>query len=198
MFKFFVCSLSFCSLIVLLMVSVSGQQPQQQTTNDASKQSQQSSDVPQTPPCAEAEALKKNVQLLSGELQRLKLKVTKLERERLATTLQEELEREQDRAEKFQLHLIEIAEKEAPLQARIDQINQQIRPEAMERTLAGVGSVHPEDLRDETKKGLASERLRVQTQLDLLRQDTYRTKASLATTDAAIARIKQKLLEALR
>jgi hypothetical protein len=108
------------------------------------------------------------------------------------------LEREQDRAEKFQLHLIEISEKEAPLQARLDQINLSLRPEAIERTLAGVGSVHPEDVRDETKKSLANEKTRIQAQLELYRQDRYRTQASLATTDLAIQRIKQKLLEALR
>ena len=74
----------------------------------------------------------------------------------------------------------------------------QLRPEAMERTLAGVGSVHPEDVRDEVRKKLMSERVRIQMQLELLRQDRARTQASLATTDAAIARMKQKLAEALR
>ena len=198
MFTFQVRSLSLCSMIFLLMASAHGQQAQPQTSNDANKQSQQTSEVPTTPSCPEAESLKKNVLQLSGELQRLKSKVAKLERERLATSLQEELEREQDRAEKFQLHLIEIAEKESPLLARIDQINQLLKPEAMERNMAGVGSVHPEDLREETKKSLLSERFRIQAQLELFRQDRYRTQASLATTDAAIARIKQKLLEALR
>jgi hypothetical protein len=178
--------------------SAIGQQAQQQATNDVNKQTRQSTGDPQPPPCDEAEALKRNVQQLSGEVQKLKSKVALLEKDRLATTLQEQLEHEQDRAEKFQLHLIEITEKEAPLLARIDQINQQLKPEAMERTLAGVGSVHPEDLRDETKKAFVNERYRIQMQLDVLRQDRYRTMSSLATTDAAIARIKQKLMEALR
>lgn len=187
-----------CFLFSMVTPSTTAQQPPAQNSSNATNQSQQSNDAQQTQTCPEAEALKKNLQQLQAEVQRLKSKVAQLERDRLATSLQEQLEVEQDRAEKFQLHLIEISEKEAPLLARIDQINQQLKPEAMERTLAGVGSVHPEELREETKKTLANERYRIQAQLEVLRQDRYRTQASLATTDAAIARIKQKLLEALR
>jgi cell division protein FtsB len=181
--------------IVSFGVSTHAQQSQPQSASDASKPN--SADQ-QTQTCPEAEALKRNIQQLSAEVQRLKTKVAQLEKDRLATTLQEQLEREQDRAEKFQLHLIEISEKEAPLQARLDQVNLLLRPEAIDRTLAGVGSVHPEDVRDEAKKSLSNEKIRIQAQLDLFRQDRYRTQASLATTDQAIQRIKQKLLEALR
>ncbi|HEV8370627.1 MAG TPA: hypothetical protein VGQ39_21945 [Pyrinomonadaceae bacterium] len=150
------------------------------------------------PPCPESEQLRKNVQQLGGEVQRLKRRVAELEKDRLATTIQEQLEKEEQRGETLQLHLLEIAEKEAPLQARMDQINQQLRPEAIERTMAGVGSVHPEDAREEVRKRLASEKVRLQSQLDLLRQDRVRTQAMLVTTDAAIQRLKQKLAEALR
>ena len=57
--------------------------------------------------------------------------------------------------------------------------------------MAGVGSVHPEDAREEVRKRLANEKVRIQSQLDLFRQDRVRTQASLATTDAAILRLKQ-------
>ena len=185
--------LSTLLLLAVIVVPVYAQQTQ--SPNDSNKQN--AGDT-QAQPCAEAETLKRNVQQLSYEIQQLKGKLAGYEKDRLATTLQEQLEREQDRGEKFQLHLIEISEKEAPLLARMDQINQQLKPEAVERTLAGVGSVHPEDLRDETKKAWSNERFRVQMQLDVLRQDRYRTQQSLATTDAAIARLKLKLQEALR
>ena len=151
-----------------------------------------------TAPCPESEQLRKNVQELNVVVQGLKRRVAELEKDRLATRLQEQLEKEEQRGESLQLHMYEISEKEQPLLARMEQINQQLRPEAMERTMAGVGSVHPEDLRDEVRKKLLSERVRIQMQLELLRQDRGRTQASLATTDAAIQRLKQKLAEALR
>jgi hypothetical protein len=151
-----------------------------------------------TPSCPESDVLRKNVRELNVVVQGLKRRVAELEKDRLATRLQEQLEKEEQRGETLQLHMYEISEKEQPLLARMEQINQQLRPEAMERTMAGVGSVHPEDLRDEVRKKLLSEKVRIQMQLDLLRQDRGRTQASLATTDAAIQRLKQKLAEALR
>lgn len=149
---------------------------------------------PPTQPCPEQAELRK----VSAEVQRLKRRVAELEKDRLATTIQEQLEKEQQRGEQLQLHLLEISEKEEPLQARLDQITAQLRPENIDRALAGYGSVRPEEAREELRKRLGNERLRVLAQLELHRQDRIRTQASLATTDAAIQRLKQKLLEALR
>jgi hypothetical protein len=146
--------------------------------------------------CSDADQLRRNVTQLSAENQRLKKRVADLEKERLAASIQDQLEKEEQRGEALQHHLFEISEKEGPLAVRMDQINQQLKPEAIERNLAGVGSLHPEDVREEIKKRLANEKVRVQTQLDLLKQDQRRTQASLASTDAAIQRLKQKLLEA--
>lgn len=142
--------------------------------------------------------LRKNVQQLNADVQRLRRRVAELEKDRLAAAIQEQLEKEEQRGEALQLHMLEIAEKEDPLQARNDQINQQLQPEALDRLMAGVGSVHPEEAREEVRRRLIGEKMRLQSQLELLRQDRIRTQASLATTDAAIQRLKVKLTEALR
>jgi chromosome segregation ATPase len=151
-----------------------------------------------TSQCADVDQLRKKVAQLTGENQLLKKRVTELEKERLTTTIQEQLDKEEQRAEGLQQHLFEIAEKEGPLTARMDQINQQLSPDAIERNLAGVGSVHPEETREEVRRKLTNEKARIQTQLDLLKQDQRRTQASIATADAAIQRLKQKLLESQR
>ena len=148
--------------------------------------------------CADVDQLRKNVTQLSGENQLLKKRVADLEKDRLATAIQEQLEKEEQRGEALQQHLFEISEKENPLAVRMDQVNQQLNPEAIDRNLAGVGSLHPEEVRDEVKKRLANEKIRIQAQLELLKQDQRRTQGSLATTDTAIQRLKQKLLEAQR
>ena len=166
-------------------------------TNSAPKESAPESSKKtedQVQPCPEQAELRK----VTGEVQRLKRKVSELEKWTLASTLQEQLSREQQRGEQLQLRLIEISEKEEPLQARLDQIIQGLRPENIDRALAGYGSVRPEEAREELRRRLNSERIRVQAQLDLYRQDRARTQASLVTTDAAILRLKQKLLEATR
>lgn len=160
-------------------------------------QEAQSSPSPEVP-CPEAEKLKKTLAQVNGEVQRLKIKVTALEKDRLATTIQEQLEREEQRGELLQLHLIQIAEKEVPLASQLDQLNQQLKPENIDRALVGIGSVHPENNKEDLRRRLLGERQRVLYQLELLRQDRLRTQASLATTDAAIQRLKVKLSEALR
>jgi uncharacterized protein (DUF342 family) len=172
--------------------------PQKSTEQTSAGSSQVASTKDSTQNCPDADQLRKNVQQLTAEVQRLRSRVALLEKDRLATTIQEQLEKEEQRGESLQLHLLQIADKEAPLQARLDQVNQQLKPEALEQLMAGVGSVHPEDAREEVRKRLSNEKVRIQSQLDLLRQDRVRTQASLATTDAAIQRLKQKLAEALR
>jgi chromosome segregation ATPase len=148
--------------------------------------------------CPDVEPLRKQVAQLNGELTRVKRRVAELEKDRLVTTLQEQLEKEEQRGEALQQHLFDISEKEGPLATRMDQINQQLSPEVIERTMAGVGSVHPEQAREEVRKRLTNEKARIQSQLDLLKQDQRRTQASLATNDLAIQRLKQKLSEAQR
>jgi hypothetical protein len=179
-----------------LLYSVLAVAPQKSTEQPTAGSSQAAKDSTQN--CPDADQLRKNVQQLTAEVQRLRSRVALLEKDRVATTIQEQLEKEEQRGESLQLHLLEIADKEAPLQARLDQVNQQLKPEAIAAIMAGVGSVHPEDAREEVRKRLANEKVRIQSQLDLFRQDRVRTQASLATTDAAILRLKQKLAEALR
>jgi len=190
------------SLVLLSFIVVVSPAPQvsanQQQTAKTSPQPSSIGNPKEPEDCPEAEQLRKDVQQLTGEVQRLKRKVTELEKDRLASAIQEQLEKEEQRGEGLQLHLIEIAEKEVPLQARLDQLDSQLKPENLDRALSGVGSVHPENAREELRRQLTAEKQRLLYQLDLFRQDRARTRASLATTDAAILRLKMKLSEALR
>src|SRR5262245_18934278 len=98
-----------------LAISLNAQQPSQPTQSPSDKPAPE----PSISPCPEAEALKKNIAVLNIDVQRLKKRVAELEKERLATSLQEQLERGEQRGELLQLHLLEIAGKEEPLQARL-------------------------------------------------------------------------------
>ena len=148
--------------------------------------------------CPEADQLRKNVQQLTGEVQRLRKRVADLEKDRQVTSIQDQLIKEEQRGEGLQMRLLDIAEKEGGLQSRVEQVNEQLRPENLDTALAGVGSLRPEDAREDTRKRLSTEKQRIQTQLDLLRQDRVRTQASLASSDAAIQRLRTKLNEATK
>ena len=184
--------------LAAVTLAIVGQQPITSNSSNASTQTTTKKSGTTSSNCPDIDELRKNVAQLTGENQRLKKRVADLERERLVTPIQEQLEKEEQRGEALQHHLFEIAEKEGPLSTRMDQIAQQLSPEAIERSLVGVGSLHPEDVREDIRRRLTNEKARIQTQLDLLKQDQRRTQASLAATDAAIQRLKQKLLEAQR
>jgi hypothetical protein len=175
-----------------------GQEPTTPNTSSASTQAATKKSGTPSANCPDIDELRKNVAQLNGENQRLKKRVADLERDRSVTTIQEQLEKEEQRGENLQQRLLAIAEKDAPLSARLDEINHLNRPDVIDKNLAGIGSVHPEDAREDVRKALTNEKTRIQTQLDLLKQDQRRTQASLATTDVAIQRLKQKLLEAQR
>ena len=148
--------------------------------------------------CPEADQLRKNVQQLTAEVQRLRKRVADLEKDRQVTAIQDQLTKEEQRGEVLQMRLLDIAEKEGGLQSRVEQVNEQLRPENLDATLAGVGSLRPEDAREDTRKRLSTEKQRIQTHLDLLRQDRVRTQASLASSDASIQRLRTKLNEATK
>ncbi len=59
-----------------------------------------------------------------------------------------------------------------------------MKPESIERALAGFGSTHPEELREHLRKLLAIERNGLQTQLDLLEEDRARIEAAITTAEA--------------
>lgn len=166
------------------------QEPAQKSPPDVAAQSTQNN--------SDADQLRKRVQQLTAELTRIKKRVAELERDRPVDSIQDKLGKEQQRAETLHAQLLATMEKEAALQARVDQFDEQLRPENMDRSLAGVGSLHPEDAREALRRRLSSEKRRIQSQLDLWHQDHTRLQSSLADSDAAIQRLRLRLMEAVR
>src|SRR5262245_9017713 len=148
--------------------------------------------------CPDSSRLQKEVARLNGEVQKLRKRVSDLEKDQQVTAIRDQLLKEEKRSEDLQMHLSEIAEKEADLQPKLETINQQLRPENIERELAAVGSTKPEEVREEVRRRRAAEQQRLQTQVGLLRQDKTRTQSSLSSADLMIQRLKQKLAEAMR
>jgi hypothetical protein len=151
-----------------------------------------------TTDCPDSDRLQKDVARLNAEVQRLRKRVTDLEKDQQVSAIRDQLLKEEKRSEDLQLHLTEIADKEANIQPNLELVNQQMRPENIERELAAVGSTKPEEVREEVRRRRAAEQQRLQTQLLQLRQDKTRTQSSLSTADLMIQRLKQKLAEAMR
>jgi len=80
--------------------------------------------------------------------------------------------------------LSDVQAKEAELQARERQLDEDLRPENIALALAGTGSTRPEELREQRRRQLEGEKARVRAQLDQLAQSRTRLEAAIATADA--------------
>ena len=73
-----------------------------------------------------------------------------------------------ERAAALGAQLIEVQARQSELQTRLQQVEENLKPEAIEHSLAGIGSTHPEELRAQRRRQLEIERDGVRAQLDLL------------------------------
>ena len=53
-----------------------------------------------------------------------------------------------EKADNLRLQLLDVQAKEAALQERVRQLDEDLKPENIERSLAGIGSTRPEELRE--------------------------------------------------
>jgi hypothetical protein len=112
---------------------------------------------------------------------------------RLATNL-DILTRAEQRAEIMRKQLLELTEKETWYKNRLVQIDEDSRPDSIDRTLALVGSVRTPDMRDTRRRVLENERAGVQILLAQTSQGRARLDDDLKQADALVARIRQRLL----
>lgn len=79
--------------------------------------------------------------------------------------------------------LAELENKEKELNARARQLDEDLKPENIERSLAGIGSTKPEELREHRRRQLTIERDGVRAQLNLLATSRERLQAALRTAE---------------
>ncbi|HEY0320073.1 MAG TPA: hypothetical protein VGC66_03805 [Pyrinomonadaceae bacterium] len=89
----------------------------------------------------------------------------------------------QQSVENLRSQLLDIEAKQATLEARVRQLDEDLRPENIERSLALTGSTRPEELREQRRQQLAKEKAGVQAQLDQLATSRARTQAALTTAE---------------
>jgi predicted nucleic acid-binding Zn-ribbon protein len=76
--------------------------------------------------------------------------------------------------EKLKVQLLEVQGKEEGLRARAQQLDESLQPENIERSLAGIGSTKPEELREARRRQLTIERDGVLGQLKTLETSKQR------------------------
>jgi len=138
------------------------------------------------------------METLLEEFNRLNKKVDGLEKSRRTDLIQERLTRAEQRAEGLQTQLRDVLEKEANLQAATERIDDQMRPESIERQAALTGTFRPDELRESIRRQLDAEKRRVRAQLDVLNASRTRLETALASADQITVRLREQLEEATR
>ena len=90
----------------------------------------------------------------------------------------------QEIAANLRVQLSEVQVRKAEMQARDEQLEEDLKPENIERSLAGVGSTRPELLREQRRRQLEIARSRVRVLLDELDRSRARLETAIAEADA--------------
>lgn len=90
--------------------------------------------------------------------------------------------------ESLRAQLSDVQRKEEELQGRMRQLDEDLRPENIERYFALNGSTRPEELREQRRRQLERQKAGVQAQLDQLAASRTRLETSIATAEAAAYR----------
>ena len=91
----------------------------------------------------------------------------------------------QERAASLRQQLAEVQEKQTELETRLRQLEEDLKPENIEKGLAGVGSTRPEELREQRRRQLEIEKKSAQTRLDQLATSRTRLETGILQADAA-------------
>lgn len=82
--------------------------------------------------------------------------------------------------DRIKLQLLDLQAKEEQLKYRKIELDEAVKPENIERSLAGVGSTRPEELREARRRQLTIERDSIVSQLRILENTRTRLESSLA------------------
>ena len=138
-------------------------------------------------------AMKQTIRDLSSQVNQLSTKINQMERSQQTLVDLERLSRAEQRSADLWKQLRDVEAQQSDLQARAEEIDYALKPENIERSVAGYGSTHPEEVREQRRKQLESEKARVQKQLGQLAANHARLETAIAGADAEVERLRSRL-----
>jgi hypothetical protein len=92
----------------------------------------------------------------------------------------------QERAASLRIQLVDVERKQTELDNRLRELEEDSKPENIERSLAGVGSTHPEELREQRSRELEIQKKGLQSQLNQLAASHTRLEKAIAEADTQV------------
>ncbi|HEV7893249.1 MAG TPA: hypothetical protein VGP08_21715 [Pyrinomonadaceae bacterium] len=102
----------------------------------------------------------------------------------------------EQRVEALRQQLRDVTDRQAQLQAREQELDEALRPENVERSVAGIGTTDATALRDKRREQLEREKAAVGEQLQSLNASRARLEAAIATAEAEAVRLRASALGA--
>lgn len=136
-----------------------------------------------------------SIKQLTTENERLRAKVSELERRLKNHSIRDRMTQEEQRAERLEEQLFTIAKEESNLQSQLEEVNEQLRPENIQQ-LQVFGSLRPDEVRESTRRKLTNQQNRIQAQIKLLLQSRARIHSSISVTDVLIQNLRAQMQSA--
>jgi hypothetical protein len=194
----------FPILLVLLAASSFAQSVARSPANaavpDRSQGAPQNTN-PTDPIANEISLLRKSLQTLNTRLQAISEELlapatpdnnSNEKVKRIATNL-DLLMHTEERAEVLRKQLIELIEKETSFKSRMTQLDEDMRPENIERALSGIGTTRTPELRDTRRRVLENERKGIESLLNVTTQSRIRLEEDVRQADQLVSRLRQRL-----
>jgi len=87
-------------------------------------------------------------------------------------------------AARLRTQLSELQDRDAAIKIRLQELEYELKPENIERHFAGVGSVHPEELREARRKQLQIEKDRLVAQQNEIAQSRTKLESAISIADS--------------
>ena len=119
------------------------------------------------------------------------------ERQKRITQNLDLLSRTEQRAETMRKQLIELTEKETAFKTRMMQLDEDMRPDSIDRSVmiyGSVGSTRTTEMRDTRRRVLYNERRGVESLLNQTSESRARLEEDVRQADALVARLRMRLL----
>lgn len=137
--------------------------------------------------------MKKTIRTLSTQVDQLTNKINSMEESQRLLVDLERLSRAEQRSASLWKELREVESQQANLQSRAEEIIYALKPEHIERSVAGFGTTRPEELREQRRRQLENEKIRIDKQLEQLAANHARLEQAIAGADAEAERLRKRL-----
>ena len=144
-------------------------------------------------PAEDPEAMKRTIRTLSNQVDKLTDKLNEMQTSQQSMVDLERLSRAEQRSLQLRAELRDVQAKKADLQAHLEQVEYDLKPENIERAAVGYGTTRPEELRAQRQRQLEGDRDRTRQQLDQLTANEARVQQALATSDVEVDRLQKKV-----